>query len=283
MPLPEPSGEVAVLLEDARKRRAIVRDGRVVSREGSRELADHPEADAMVVAPCQQRRPRGRAERRNVKAVVAQPVVRETRVVRGLNRTAECARIAEARVIDQDQEHIWRPLRRSDVARLIPIRLGVGECAARCARERRAPDRKAGAIDLYIRHESIPLVSRRARVYGTRSFAKTLDPARRASSSPWGEIFGRRLPARWGPRGLPDRGHQDRPNANSGTERERLCGTLGSHGPLRLPRSCSHHWPAPARAHTPRVPLALQRTRAVPHSPTASAQRPRLRDAPKPP
>ena len=121
-----------------------------------------------------------------MKTVVAQPVVREPRVVRSLNRTAERARIAEARVIDQDQEHIRRTLGRPNVARLVPIRLGVGECPVRSARERRTPDRKAGAIDLYIRHESIPLVSRRAGISGTRSFAKTLDPARASIIVPLG-------------------------------------------------------------------------------------------------
>ena len=84
MPLPERSGQVAVLLEDARERRAVVRDRRVVARERAGELADHAEADPVVVAPCQQRRPGRRAERRDVEAVVAQPVLRQPRVVRRL-------------------------------------------------------------------------------------------------------------------------------------------------------------------------------------------------------
>ncbi len=112
MPLPEPSGQVAVLLEDARKRRAIVRDGRVVPREGAGELAHHAEADPVVVAPRQQRRPGRRAERRDVEAVVAQPVLREPRVVRRLDRTAEGARVAEAGVVDQDEQHVRRALGR---------------------------------------------------------------------------------------------------------------------------------------------------------------------------
>ena len=57
MPLTEPPGEVAVLLKHARKRRAIVRDRRVVPRERPRELAHHAKADPVVVAPGQQRRP----------------------------------------------------------------------------------------------------------------------------------------------------------------------------------------------------------------------------------
>ena len=122
MPLPEPSRHVAVLLEDARERRAIVRDRRVVAREGAGELAHHAEADAVVVAPRQQRRPGRRAQRRDVEAVVAQPVVREPGVVRRRDRTAEGARVAEAGVVDQHEQHVRRTLGRLDVARLVPVR-----------------------------------------------------------------------------------------------------------------------------------------------------------------
>ena len=154
MPLPERPRQVAVLLEDARERRAIVRDGRVVAREGAGELAHHAEADPVVVAPRQQRCPGRRAERRDVEAVVAQPVVREPRVVRGLDRTAEGARIAEAGVVDQDEEHVRRALRRLHVARLAPVGHRVGERPLRRPRERRPPDREPAAVDSCVRHES---------------------------------------------------------------------------------------------------------------------------------
>ena len=146
MPLPEPSRQIAVLLEDARKRRAIARDGRVVPRERTRELAHHAEADPVVVAPRQQRRPGRRAQRRDVKAVVAQPVLRQPGVVRGLDRTAERARVAEAGVVDQNEKHIRRTLGRLDVARLAPVGLRALERPLRRALERRPPDRKLRSI-----------------------------------------------------------------------------------------------------------------------------------------
>ncbi len=156
MPLPERSRQVAVLLEDARKRRAIVRDGGVVARERARELADHAEADAVVVAPRQQCGPGRRAERRDVEAVVAQPVVREPGVVRGLDRPPEGARVAEAGVVDQDEEDIRRALGRLHVARLVPVRLRVGERPVRRAAERRPPDRELAAVDFCVLHQSTP-------------------------------------------------------------------------------------------------------------------------------
>ena len=160
MPLPEPSRQIAVLLQDPREGRTVARDGRVVPREGAGELAHHAEADTVVVAPRQQRRPRRRAERRHVEAVVAQPVLREPRVVRCLDRTAERARIAEARVVDQDEEHVRRPLGRLDVARLVPVGRRFGECPLGRARERRSSNREAAAVD-YVRHVSTPVFSRR--------------------------------------------------------------------------------------------------------------------------
>ncbi len=127
MPLAERPGQIAVLLEDARKRRAVARDRRVVARERARELAHHAEADPVVIAPRQQRRPGRRAERRDVEAVVAQPVLGEPRVVRGLDRAAERARVAEAGVVDQHEQHVRRTLRRRDVHRLVPVGLGALE------------------------------------------------------------------------------------------------------------------------------------------------------------
>src|SRR5450755_4940784 len=70
MPLPEPSRQVAVLLQDPRERRAIARDGRVVPRERTRELTHHAKADPVVVAPREQRRPRWRAQGGDVEAVI---------------------------------------------------------------------------------------------------------------------------------------------------------------------------------------------------------------------
>ena len=154
VPLPEPSRQVAVLLQDAREGRAVPRNGRVVPWERAGELAHHAEADAVVVPPRQQRRPGRRAQRRDVEAVVAQAVLREPRVVRGLDRTAEGARVSEAGVVDQDEENVRRVLRRLDVTRLAPIGLGVPEGPLRRAAERRAPNRKNRPINRRLTHLS---------------------------------------------------------------------------------------------------------------------------------
>src|SRR6478609_4489769 len=121
MPLPEPPCQITVLLQDARERRAIMRDRRVVPRKRARELADHAEADPVVITPRQQRRPGRRTQRRDVEAVVAQPVLRQPRVVRSLNRTAERARVAEPGVVDQHQQNVRRTLGWLDVTRLAPV------------------------------------------------------------------------------------------------------------------------------------------------------------------
>ena len=147
MPLPEPSRQVAVLLEDARKRRAIAGNGRVVPRERPGELAHHAEADPMMVTPRHQGGPRGRTKRRDVEAVVAQPVLREPRVIRRLDRTAERARIAEARVVDQHEQNVRRTLRWRDVRRLIPVRRRLFESLLRDAAKRRTPNRQAAAVN----------------------------------------------------------------------------------------------------------------------------------------
>ena len=96
----------------------------------------------------------GEQTRRDVEAVVAQPVLREPRVVRGLDRTAEGARIAEPGVVDQDEQHVRRTLGRLDMARLVPVGHRVRERPLRRARERRPPDREPAAVDSCVRHRS---------------------------------------------------------------------------------------------------------------------------------
>ena len=156
MPLPEASRQVAVLLEDAREERTVARNGRVVSGERAGELADHAEAHPVVVAAGQQRCPGRRAERRDVEPVVAQPVLREPRVVRGLDRTAEGARIPEASVVDEDQEDVRRSFRGLDVHGLIPVGQGALESLLRLTAEPWAPNRENRPIDRRLAHHSIP-------------------------------------------------------------------------------------------------------------------------------
>ena len=148
MPLPEPSRQIAVLLEDARKRRAIVRDRRVVPRERTRELTHHPEADPMMVAPGQQRRPRRRAQRRDVEAVVPQPVLRQPRVVRRLDRTRRtCSDCRSPRRRSERAARSAHP--RAASTWLAWFQSGAESASVRLrrARERRTPDRQAPAVN----------------------------------------------------------------------------------------------------------------------------------------
>ncbi len=68
VPLAEPAGDVAVFLEDARKRRADSGHGGGVAGEGAGIFGDRAEADPVLVAPGQQRGARRRADGRHVKA-----------------------------------------------------------------------------------------------------------------------------------------------------------------------------------------------------------------------
>ena len=92
VPLAERRGAVAVVPQDTRQRRAIARKGGRVPGEPARELTDRAEADGVAVPPGQQRRPRRRAQRRDVEPVVPQAPLGHPRVVRRVDRPAEGAR-----------------------------------------------------------------------------------------------------------------------------------------------------------------------------------------------
>ena len=70
VPLPEPAGDVAVLLQDARQPRAAPRLRRRVAGERAGVLGDRAEPDAMLVPPGEQRGARRRAHGGHVEAVV---------------------------------------------------------------------------------------------------------------------------------------------------------------------------------------------------------------------
>ena len=122
MPLAERRRAVPVVPQDPRQRRAIARKHRRVPREPARELTDRAETDRVVVPPGQQRRPRRRAQRRDMEPVVPQPALSHPRVVRGGYRPTEGGRVAEPGIVDQHQQHIRRPRRRLDVPDQVPVR-----------------------------------------------------------------------------------------------------------------------------------------------------------------
>ncbi len=72
-----PGGVVAVLLQDLGERPRALRHERVVAGETGARLHDDAGGRGVMVAPAQQRRPRGRAQRRGVKLVVAEAVLRQ--------------------------------------------------------------------------------------------------------------------------------------------------------------------------------------------------------------
>ena len=121
--LAEPRGRVPVLLQDCADGAVLLPDDRVVARESRRDFAYHPEAGHVMVAPGDQCRARGRAERRGVEIRVTQPVLRDAIQCRGRNDAAERARRAEADVVGHDEQHVGRALRRHDARRPPSFRL----------------------------------------------------------------------------------------------------------------------------------------------------------------
>ena len=92
--------------------RAVGADGIVAGRSGGR-LGDAAHADGVMVAPGEQRLARRRAERGGVEAVVRQALGRHPLQGGHVDRAAEGAGRAEAHVVDQDDDHVRRALRRA--------------------------------------------------------------------------------------------------------------------------------------------------------------------------
>ena len=82
VPLADAGGQVPVLLQDPRQRRAVPGDGGVVAGERAGELGHEPEPDPVLVASGEHGGPRRRADGRHVEAVVTQPFLRHSGVVR---------------------------------------------------------------------------------------------------------------------------------------------------------------------------------------------------------
>ena len=106
VPLTEPCGAVAVALQHANKRRAVLRAGRRIARERTGQLSDRPEAHAVVVAAGEHRCPRRRAQGGYMEMVIGQASLSDPRQARGVHRAAEGARVAVPSVVDQHQQHV---------------------------------------------------------------------------------------------------------------------------------------------------------------------------------
>ena len=101
--------------------------------------------------------------------------------------TPERARIAEAGVVNQDQQHIRRTLGRLHVAGLAPIRCRTLKRPLGRARELRPPDRKPGAINSCVRHWSTPSLDAELTTARLVPEPHTLSPRRQQASSDWGD------------------------------------------------------------------------------------------------
>ena len=71
MVLAKPRGRVAVPLEDLTDGSLVRGDDGIIARKARGHFADHPETRRVVVAPGDERRARGRAQRRRMKLRVA--------------------------------------------------------------------------------------------------------------------------------------------------------------------------------------------------------------------
>ena len=123
--LAEPGGGVAVLLEGQRSMRGLGPCDGVVAGIAGRGFGHRAETDPMMVPAGEQRGPCRRAERRVVHLGVAQAGSCELVQGRRRHDAAERRVGAEARIVDQDQEHIRRAFGRHDRRR--PARLTVDE------------------------------------------------------------------------------------------------------------------------------------------------------------
>ena len=109
--LAEMCGRIAVQLQYLGQRRLRFGTDRGVSRRGRRTLGDNAHADRVIVAPAEHGRTGRRAERADVEAVVGEAVCGQA--VGGRRRAGppESVHRRVARVIQQNQKHIWRALR----------------------------------------------------------------------------------------------------------------------------------------------------------------------------
>ena len=113
VPFAEGGGLVAVVFQNLGHRRGSLRHDAGVAVPIHRTLGDGAAADALVIAPGEQRRAGGRTDRGGVEAVVADAFVAELRKRRRVRETAEGVRHAEAGVVDQHDEHVRRTLRQT--------------------------------------------------------------------------------------------------------------------------------------------------------------------------
>src|SRR5262249_35083779 len=101
--LATPAGAIAILTQDFTDRGNLRSHGHVIAGEAGRHWGEHSDADRVVVATSEQRRARGRAQRRGMEVGVTQ--ARASNLVErgGRDDAAEGRVRAVAGVVEQDQ------------------------------------------------------------------------------------------------------------------------------------------------------------------------------------
>ncbi len=185
--------------------------GRLAEYPGNppRKLAHRAEADGVVVAAGQQCRPGRRAQGRDVEAVIAQALPGQPRVVPRSDGTSERLRIAETRVVDEDQQHIGGAVRRRRVPDQAPVGLRTFKRSVCYPLKRRSSDRESGAVDLCHCHP--PVGSYKAL------------PAAAGRMVPWRRQMSRSLFLPSGPEGALS--HGSSPSAGDATRRLQMLTT----------------------------------------------------------
>ena len=153
--LAELRGRISVELERQRQRRLRVGQHRALARGRGRDFRDAAHADRVMVAAGQQGLPRRRAQRRRVEARVLQSALRELLEVRRLARTAEHAGRAVADVIDENDQHVGRALRRPHVPDRRELRVRVFCVVGDQARMLDVGNRKTRSLNLVVRTHDV--------------------------------------------------------------------------------------------------------------------------------
>ena len=99
----------------------------VVAGEAERDVGQEAHPDGVVVASREEGRPRGRAQRGDVEAVEGRPAGGQRVHVRRPDVGAERAQMAEAGVVEHDDDDVRRAGRRLGIVREAWRRLGRGE------------------------------------------------------------------------------------------------------------------------------------------------------------
>ncbi len=113
MDLAQPGGVIAVFAQDSGDRGRRRRNHRGLAGEACRPFGKETGSAVVMVAAGQQRRTRRTADSRRMEAIVAQPVFGQlVQRWRG-HRSAECADLPEAHIVDQDDDHVGRPFKKT--------------------------------------------------------------------------------------------------------------------------------------------------------------------------